>query len=226
MSTEEDSNAAGKTDRPVDLLETNIPRQARAIKTYQAILSATAELLIEVGVERISTNLIAERAGVTVPALYRYFPNKYSVLNALGARLTDRQNEAVATWHQTYVIDQPLEYMLENLYELVYTGYVVVRDFTGGLEILCGMQTLGPLQATRLRNHRAIADAFGLMWCEIYGTTFNNDIRCKARVAVQLGYMPIQLALEDDTLDPEAVIREGALALRLYLQATMATVKQ
>jgi len=51
---------------PVELLEKNRPKQERAKRTYETILQATAQLLIEVGVERISTNLIAEKAGVTV----------------------------------------------------------------------------------------------------------------------------------------------------------------
>ena len=83
----------------VELLEKNKPQQERAKRTYEAILASAAKLLVEVGVERISTNLIAEDAGITVPALYRYFPNKYAVLNALGAVLMDRQNAASQQWH-------------------------------------------------------------------------------------------------------------------------------
>ena len=49
----------------VELLEKNKPRQERAKRTYESILAAAAELLVEVGVERISTNIIAERAGIT-----------------------------------------------------------------------------------------------------------------------------------------------------------------
>ena len=48
----------------VELLENNKPQQARAKRTYEAILAAAAELLVEVGVERISTNLVAEKAGI------------------------------------------------------------------------------------------------------------------------------------------------------------------
>ncbi len=93
--------------REVELLEKHRPKQARAIKTYEAILTAASELLVEVGLERISTNLIAERAGITVPALYRYFPNKYSVLNALGGRLMNHQNDAFSSWHETHVAGKP-----------------------------------------------------------------------------------------------------------------------
>ncbi len=65
--------------RQVELLEKNKPRQERAKRTYEAILVAAAELLVEVGIERISTNLVAEKAGITVPALYRYFPSRDDV---------------------------------------------------------------------------------------------------------------------------------------------------
>ena len=61
--------------RQVELLEKNRPRQERAKRTYEAILNAAAELLVEVGVERISTNLIAERAGITVPCLLYTSPS-------------------------------------------------------------------------------------------------------------------------------------------------------
>ncbi|HTY98902.1 MAG TPA: hypothetical protein VMB75_03660, partial [Rhodocyclaceae bacterium] len=41
------------------------PAQQRATETYEHILEVTALLLGEVGVERLSTNLICERAGLT-----------------------------------------------------------------------------------------------------------------------------------------------------------------
>ena len=107
------------TRRQVELLEKNKPRQDRAKRTYEAILEAAAELLVEVGVERISTNLTAERAGITVPALYRYFPNKYAMLNALGAVLMDRQNEVARQWFEAHLGDGDPEQLLGNIYELL-----------------------------------------------------------------------------------------------------------
>lgn len=46
------------------------PEQQRATETYERILSVTAETLADVGIERLSTNLVCERAGLTPPALY------------------------------------------------------------------------------------------------------------------------------------------------------------
>ena len=130
----------------VELVEKNRPQQQRAIRTYEAILSATGELLQEVGLERISTNNIAERAGVTVPALYRYFPNKYAVLNAMGLRLMEAQDEVFQRWQARYVVGKPVQSMLDSVYYLLYGIYDVTLKFPGGLEVMHGMQAMAPLQ--------------------------------------------------------------------------------
>ena len=44
------------------------PRQGRAVATRERLLDVAGQLLGEVGVERISTNLICARAGMTPPA--------------------------------------------------------------------------------------------------------------------------------------------------------------
>jgi AcrR family transcriptional regulator len=59
------------------------PKQARAQVTVDAILTATAELLVELGYERTTTNAIARRAGVSIGSLYQYFPNKEALFTAL-----------------------------------------------------------------------------------------------------------------------------------------------
>ena len=74
------------------------PNQKRSQQTLDRILVAAADLLEEIGFERLSTNLICKRAGLTPPALYRYFPNKYAVLKELGERLMIRQNELLEEW--------------------------------------------------------------------------------------------------------------------------------
>jgi AcrR family transcriptional regulator len=212
------ANLAEDTSQEVVLLEKNRPRQQRAIKTYEAILESASHLLCEVGLERISTNLIAERAGVTVPALYRYFPNKYAVLYALGARLMDRHNEVFTRWHQQHVKGRPAEAMLDGLYPLLRDTYEVTRDCTGGLEIMHGMQAMVPLQQVRLDSHWAVAEFFGQMWTEKFGVRRTEVTDIRARVAVDLGLAAVQMALEDSRMNPDEALREGAAVLQAYLK--------
>ncbi|OUR78952.1 hypothetical protein A9Q83_05970 [Alphaproteobacteria bacterium 46_93_T64] len=66
---------------PINLRK--VPLQARAAATVDAVMEATARILEESGVEGVNTNLVAERAGVSVGSLYQYFPSKESIFAEL-----------------------------------------------------------------------------------------------------------------------------------------------
>ncbi|MES3030745.1 MAG: TetR/AcrR family transcriptional regulator [Pseudomonadota bacterium] len=59
------------------------PTQPRSRATLDVILEAAAQLLESVGEPGFNTNALAERAGVSIGTLYRYFPDKRSIINAL-----------------------------------------------------------------------------------------------------------------------------------------------
>mgnify|MGYP003388397861 CR=1 FL=1 len=80
-------------DSNLDLAPRKEPKQARARLTYERILSTTAILLDELGLDGINTNLIAEKAEVNISAIYKYFPNKYAILSTLAIRLNDKQTQ-------------------------------------------------------------------------------------------------------------------------------------
>jgi AcrR family transcriptional regulator len=63
-----------------------IPSQDRSRFTIEAILDATAQLLDAGPFSGVTTNHIAQRAGVSIGTLYQYFPNKSAVLTALADR--------------------------------------------------------------------------------------------------------------------------------------------
>lgn len=70
----------------VDLDLRRVPVQKRGRRTFEAILDAAAQCLQDQGVGNLSTNMIAERAGVNIATLYSYFPNKESILREMLAR--------------------------------------------------------------------------------------------------------------------------------------------
>jgi AcrR family transcriptional regulator len=63
-----------------------LPSQARSRATVDAIIQAAAYILTEIGWEGLTTNAIAERAGVNVGSLYQFFPNKEAVIAELQRR--------------------------------------------------------------------------------------------------------------------------------------------
>lgn len=56
------------------------PSQSRSKVLVDAIIEACRLILAEEGVEQLTTNRIAEVAGVTIGSLYQYFPNKEAIL--------------------------------------------------------------------------------------------------------------------------------------------------
>ena len=56
------------------------PQQARSTELVAAILEAATQVLAKEGITRFTTARVAEKAGVSVGAIYQYFPNKASIL--------------------------------------------------------------------------------------------------------------------------------------------------
>ena len=63
-----------------------IPQQSRSRATVDAIVEAAAHLLAARGWSASTTNHIAERAGVSIGSLYKYFPNKPSIVAEVARR--------------------------------------------------------------------------------------------------------------------------------------------
>ncbi len=59
----------------VDLIPRKQPQQARSGITIQRVLEEAELLLVEQGMDGFNINVLAQRAGVGVRAIYRYFPN-------------------------------------------------------------------------------------------------------------------------------------------------------
>lgn len=82
--------------------------QERSRATVDALIEATARILVRDGFDRASTNRIAQEAGVSVGSLYQYFPGK----EALVAAVIERHNRdliEVVRDALAEVAEQPLE---------------------------------------------------------------------------------------------------------------------
>lgn len=73
-----------------------LPRQRRALQTVDAILDAVIRILKREGAKALTTNRIAEVAGVSIGSVYQYFPDKGAIFAALHERHIDQIDRLIA----------------------------------------------------------------------------------------------------------------------------------
>ena len=72
------------------------PTQVRSRATVDAIVDATARVLVRDGYDALSTNRVAKEAGVSVGSLYQYFPGKEALVAAVMEQYASRMQENIA----------------------------------------------------------------------------------------------------------------------------------
>ena len=192
------------------------PAQQRATETYERILAVTAETLADVGIERLSTNLVCERAGLSPPALYRYFPNKYALLSVLGQRLMQRQNERVDHWITPDVFSGGIRGLERAVEGLIIDTYQVTVETVGGVWIMRALRAVPPLQEVRLGSHAAVAHEQALLLAKALPKADPAELKLVSRIVVELIYATVEMIF-DEPLDVKAVARTVAGMLASHL---------
>jgi AcrR family transcriptional regulator len=192
--------------------ERRTPRQARAAGTVDAILDGAFQLLEAEGLEKLTTNHIAERAGVSIGTLYQYFSDKQDILAALANRRAGAVRDEIART----VIERPDAGAVR----------VIVRALMEGFE---------GSPATRQVLLDALFQRGGEGVLARHHEAFLAAIAGKARLQIQLtpetafvlthaaiGLLRAAAAEPELGLDPQALEDELVRLMEAYLGALMA----
>src|SRR5260221_1671056 len=98
--------------------------QERSRFTVDALLEATARILVKEGFDRASTNRIAEAAGVSIGSLYQYFPSKEALVAALVERHIDEMSRDLLG-EMARVAHAPLAGAGRRMVELMFRAHAV-----------------------------------------------------------------------------------------------------
>lgn len=198
--------AAPRPEPPaVELDRKRQPTQVRAQETCERILDATAQLLGEVGIERLSTNLVCERAGLTPPALYRYYPNKYAILAELGVRLMMSQNDLLQAWATAAHMKLPAARFEAGVRDLFLDTLEMTRRATAGEWITRALRAVPSLAPVRTGSHDHVTGLIVAAVLEAYPTLTKARVTLVARLAVEVMYSAHELMFDDPTLDANEV---------------------
>jgi AcrR family transcriptional regulator len=71
------------------------PQQQRSKQTVEVVLDAVARVVKRDGIDHVTTNRIAQLAGVSIGSLYQYFPDKRAILCAVRDRHVEQMARLV-----------------------------------------------------------------------------------------------------------------------------------
>ncbi|HQR90114.1 MAG: TetR family transcriptional regulator [Caulobacter sp. 12-67-6] len=195
------------------------PSRQRGIDTFEVILTTAGELLAEVGFERLTTNLVCQRAGLTPPALYRYFPNKYALLKELAHRLMDAQDQVVLAWLANGGTRfTSLEDSVAKNRDLQKQVNAVTRAFPGGDWILRALRALPVLQEVRTTSRDTIALALFDLLRQANPGVDEDRLHTATRLTTQMMYAATEMVLEEPDQDEDRINEEICWMVSLYYQ--------
>lgn len=190
-----------------------VPAQARSRRTVRQILDAAEQLVAEEGVDAATTRAIAERAGVAVPSLYRFFADRDEILDALLEQmvgdLDDHARASEAAWESGD---------LESLLRLELDLHVGFYEDHPSLAALWfgGRASPAVVESVRRRNHelaRRVRDlliARGLVRRDTPVEVFD--------LVTELGDRILEVAFRDPREPDRKVLELGVAALSAFVE--------
>ena len=189
------------------------PVQERSRQTVTRILDAAATIADELGVDAVTTRAVADRAGVSYPSLYRFFPDREAILEGLLEQLTEDLDTRCIHAEQTWEISS-VEQLLNNEIDLhiaYYTEHPVVpRMWMGG-------RTSPAVTAYVRARMRTLAERMNALLVDA-GLIPTDTDPLAMLVAVEMGDRVLELAYRNSAeggFDPEilAIGRRALIAV-------------
>ena len=179
------------------------------------ILAATLELAFEVGPDHVTTGEIAAKLGLTQPAIYKHFPKKKDIWQAVGEMLCEQIEENILGCIRAVQkpADRLRQLVFNHLHLVLKTPalpeIMVVRDPTGTL-----IEARRQIRTAMGEYHRAVTQELALLHAagQLRAGLRPDDAAALLAGAVQ--GLVLRLIV---TRDPTPLLHEGERLLDLQL---------
>lgn len=158
------------------------PVQERSIQRYNKILDSAATLIQ--GPKKLSTNLIAENAGMSVGAVYQFFPNIESVKGALIERVMDKLYYKILGIIETRPVAPDLQEFASEILEVVHNFY---NDYPDVVEIIVSMQHTKEFDRVNSDLNNRLVDLLVDYYARSDNTLSSKELRRKGNLSMALG---------------------------------------
>jgi AcrR family transcriptional regulator len=189
------------------------PSQGRGLLTFERVLSTASDLLVTVGAEGLTTNLIASESGVNISSIYKYFPNKHAILVALFERYNRQRFDAVRALAETIGASEDWEHVLDKTIDKIL---LTRRAAPGNVALRRAMRSSPELAEIDQQANSFVANWFAEQVRQLTGLP-ERRAQVVARLAIEA-----ETALMDWWESPDVdyapmVAREIKAMLRAYI---------
>ncbi|WP_374107234.1 MULTISPECIES: TetR/AcrR family transcriptional regulator [unclassified Rhodococcus (in: high G+C Gram-positive bacteria)] len=196
-----DTSENSDENEPVELLPRRRPTQERSKRKFDALLTASRELLTDVGFESFTCEEVAARAGLPIGTLYQFFANKYVIVCELGRQdLAGVRQEFADFDGEVPSLDwlRFLDDFLDHLSSL-WTSDPSRR------EVWLAMQSTPATRATGMIHEKAFAAQVERVLAPLTPRTPRARRNLMAEVLVHVVYSMLNFSVQDGQSHADAV---------------------
>ena len=190
-------------------------RQKRGALRVEEVLQAAGALFAEVGYDKVTTNMIAERAGVSRGSLYQFFPNKEAIAQAFAADAIEQLHRVYDSMLSSEAMTLPLQEFLDTFIDRIVAfnrncpGYLALElgsTISSSLALV-----LAKLQQGLLARQDALLAVY---WPHSTGEQRHLPLLITYRLFLAL----LPLALQGDEEQQKTIVHEMKMVLYRYLE--------
>ncbi|QIZ98682.1 TetR/AcrR family transcriptional regulator [Leifsonia sp. PS1209] len=205
---------AGQNTSGAPLVRTE-PIQERSAARIDALLDAAAEVVDEIGFDRLTTAMVAERAGASIGTVYRYFPDRIVLLQALRDRAVLRYRQAVV---QGIRAQEPEHWWMAV--ECAIDAFVGMFRAEPGFRIIrfTDAERSGAPEDEQAQDDDFFAHRFAEILSDEFGLPAGDELTFHLEVVVEMMDSLINRAFVLDPAGDERFIAEARVVAREYLE--------
>ncbi len=194
------------------------PKQARSQQRVDHLIETAAALFAEKGYEAVTTNAIAERAGVSIGSLYQFFPNKEALLDGLTQRYVLDMRDQMGQIFSDAMAGIPLTQLINDLVD----SLAAFDASHAGFEVIFLSSSLSLQASSAVTDlHREMVGAVDGMMAARF-PALNPERRlvgAKVGIGIVKGLMP--LAQPPDNLPALQILTEVKATILAYVRSLL-----
>ncbi|NNC10798.1 TetR/AcrR family transcriptional regulator [Planctomonas sp. JC2975] len=190
------------------------PAQERSLARIDALLDAAANVVDEVGFDRLTTAQVAELAGASIGTVYRYFPDRIALLVALRDRAVLRYRIAAAEAIETA---QPATW--QDAITCLADEFATMFRIEPGFRIMRFEEVRGVDEDTPVVDHvHEFAERVAEILASRYGFTHDDELVFHLDIASQMAEALTERAHLRQQHGDERTLREASVVAVAYLE--------